>query len=43
MKKTLKVILVFFVAVNRSGHESYLNDYKNEWTETVRKFLDICK
>ncbi|KAA5532609.1 alpha/beta hydrolase [Taibaiella lutea] len=26
-----------------SGHESYLNDYKNEWMETVEKFLDVCK
>jgi len=26
-----------------AGHESYLNDYRNEWTETVKTFLETCR
>lgn len=35
-KKTLKTFPL-------SGHESYLNDYKEEWTKTVKAFLETCK
>lgn len=35
-RKTLKTFPL-------AGHESYLNDYKNEWTETVSTFLNSCE